>query len=147
MGGGLRVRNRPSQRSEYRRLTCSVNLRFVVNNSRFLILPWVSVPHLASAILAGAVRQLPADWAAAHGSRRLLLETFVDARRFRGTCYRTANWQLLADTQGRGHMGRPHVAEDAASKRIFVYLLVDDVDDRLGPTTSTLTPSCAPRGR
>lgn len=109
----------------------AVNLRFVVNNSRFLILPWVQVPHLASAILARAARQLPSDWETAYGTRPLLLETLVDARRFQGTCYRAANWRPLGDTQGRGRMDRHHTAHGAAPKRIFVYPLVPDVQSRL----------------
>ena len=119
----------------------AANLRFVVSNGRFLILPWVQVPHLASAILARAARHLPADWEAAYGVRPLLLETLVDARRFPGTCYRAANWQLLGDTQGRGRMDRRHAAHGAAPKRLFVYPLVRDVQHRLCQTSSTLTPS------
>ena len=119
----------------------AVNLRGVVNNSRFLILPWVRVPHLASAILARAARHLPDDWARAYGTRPLLLETLVDARRFPGTCYRAANWQCLGETQGRGRMDRQHVAHGAAPKLVYVYPLARDAPHRLCQT-STLTPSC-----
>jgi hypothetical protein len=121
----------------------AVNLRCVVNNGRFLILPWVQVPHLASAILARAVRHLPADWEAAYGTRPLLLETLVDARRFPGTCDRAANWQLLGDTQGRGRMDRHHAAHGAAPKRLFVSPLVRDVQQRLCQTMPPVTRSCA----
>ena len=74
------------------------NLQYIVNNSRFLILPWVQVKGLASTILARAARQLPRDWQQSYGYSPLLLETLVDARRFRGTCYRAANWICLGDT-------------------------------------------------
>ena len=119
----------------------AVNLRFVVNNSRFLILPWVQVPHLASALLARAARRLPDDWQAAYGTRPLLLETLVDAQRFAGTCYRAANWQFLGETQGRGRMDRSHAAHAAAPKRVFVYPLVRDVPHRLCQTAPTVTRS------
>jgi hypothetical protein len=78
-------------------------LRFVVNNARFLILPWVSSRHLASRLLGMAVRRLPQDWLARYGYRPVLLETFVD-RRFAGTSYKAANWLRLGDTQGRGKL-------------------------------------------
>jgi len=127
--------------------TRAAHLRFVVNNSRFLILPWVQVPHLASAILARAARQLPTDWERAYGTRPLLLETFVDGQRFHGTCYRAANWLRLGDTQGRGRMDRHHTAHGTAPKQVFVYPLVDDVQRRLCQPSPTLTPSPVPRGR
>ena len=122
----------------------AVHLPSVVNNGRFLILPWVQVPHVASAILARAVRHVPDDWEAAYGTRPLLLETLVDAQRFAGTCYRAANWQLLGDTQGRGRMDRHHAAHGAAPKRVFVYPLVDDVQHRLCHASSILTRSSPP---
>jgi hypothetical protein len=125
----------------------AINLRYVVNHSRFLILPWVQVPHLASAILARAARHLPDDWEAAYGTRPLLLETLVDAQRFAGTCYRAANWQLLGDTQGRGRMDRQHARHGAAPKRVFVYPLVRDVQHRLRQTMPTVTRSSVPWGR
>ena len=111
--------------------TRSTNLRFLVNNARFLILPWVQVPHLASAILARATRRLPVDWDAAYGTRPLLLETVVDATRFAGTCYRAANWLALGSTQGRGRMDRTHARHGAAPKQVFVYPLARDVGQRL----------------
>jgi hypothetical protein len=81
------------------------NLPRVVNNARFLILPWVAVPHLASHILGLAARQLPADWLAAYAVRPVLLETLVDPPH-PGTCYRAANWTCVGQTQGRGRMDR-----------------------------------------
>jgi len=86
----------------------------VVNNTRFLILPWIRVPHLASKILAMNLRRLNADWQKTWGHGLVLAETFVDVARFRGTCYRAANWVEVGTTQGRGkkgnryhHHGRP----------------------------------------
>jgi len=107
------------------------NLVFIVNNSRFLILPWVRVKGLASKILAHAARQLPEDWQRRYGCRPLLLETLVDARRFAGTCYRAANWILLGETQGRGRMDRHHQADGSARKLVFVYPLCPNVQQRL----------------
>lgn len=127
----------------------AAHLPRVVNNSRFLILPWVQVPHLASALLARAARQLPDDWETAYGTRPLLLETFVDAHRFAGTCYRAANWQCLGETQGRGRMDRHHAAHGAAPKRVFGYPLVRDVPHRLCQACQASTPtlSHSPQGR
>jgi hypothetical protein len=78
------------------------NVRFVAYNTRFLVLPWVRVPHLASHLLGRMVRRLSADWAAMYGHPICFVETFVDPRRFRGTCYRAANWVYLGRTTGRG---------------------------------------------
>ncbi len=106
------------------------NLQFVVNNSRFLILPWVRVAGLASKILGHCARQLPGDWEKLYGYRPLLLETLVDAKRFRGTCYRAANWIPLGHTQGRGRMDRDHLAAHAP-KLLYVYPLCRHVQQRL----------------
>ena len=97
------------------------NLSLIVNNARFLILPWVAVPHLASHILSLAARQLPADWLAAYGVEPVLLETLVD-RPYTGTCYRAANWTCVGQTQGRGRMDRTHEAQ-GTHKDILVYPL------------------------
>lgn len=107
------------------------NLQYVVSNSRFLILPWVSVRGLASKILSLAARQLPRDWERLYGYRPLLLETLVDSSRFRGTCYRAANWIHLGQTQGRGRMDRDHQAHGRAVKDIYVFPLCRDVRQRL----------------
>lgn len=93
----------------------------LVNNARFLILPWVEVPHLASHILSLAARQLPTDWMTCYGVRPLLLETLVD-RPYSGTCYRAANWICVGQTQGRGRMDRAHTAQ-GSSKNILLYPL------------------------
>ena len=78
------------------------NLRFLAYNTRFLILPWVRVPHLASHILGRVVQQLARDWEKMYGHAVYFAETFIDPGRFRGTCYRAANWKLLGLTTGRG---------------------------------------------
>ena len=99
------------------------NLQFIVNQSRFLILPWVSVRGLASKILSLTARRLPQDWHALYGYRPLLLETLVDRSLYSGTSYKAANWIHLGATQGRGRMDRDHAAQDQAIKDIFVYPL------------------------
>lgn len=78
------------------------NIRFIAYNTRFLILPWVRVPHLASHILGKVTRALSDDWDRMYGHPVYFAETFIDPGRFRGTCYRAANWQLLGLTTGRG---------------------------------------------
>jgi len=78
------------------------NIRFIAYNPRFLILPWVEVPHLASHILGRMARMLPDEWQRVYGHRLGYLETFVDSSRYRGTCYRAANWVFLGRTTGRG---------------------------------------------
>ncbi len=78
------------------------NIRFIAYNTRFLILPWVRVPHLASHILGKVTSALSEDWQRLYGHPIYFAETFIDPDRFRGTCYRAANWQLLGLTTGRG---------------------------------------------
>lgn len=78
------------------------NIRFIAYNTRFLILPWVRVPHLASHILGRMTGILSLDWEQMYGHPVYFAETFIDPGRFRGTCYRAANWQLLGNTTGRG---------------------------------------------
>lgn len=101
------------------------NLPRIVNHSRFLILPWARIPHLASHILARAAQQMPYDWRARYGVEPVLMETLVDASRYRGVCYRAANWIEVGTTQGRGRMdgwrNTPTVP-----KQIFVYPLHRD---------------------
>lgn len=98
------------------------NLPLVVNHSRFLILPWSKIPNLASHILSRAARQLPADWQAHYGVEPVLLETLVDPARYRGICYRAANWIELGLTRGRGRMDRWGRTE-GVPKQIFLYPL------------------------
>jgi hypothetical protein len=108
----------------------SRNLQLIVNQARFLILPWVRVKGLASKILSRSARQLPLDWEQRYGYRPLLLETLVDAERFRGTCYQAANWIALGRTQGRGRMDRYHEVH-GAPKLLYVYPLCRNVQRRL----------------
>jgi Domain of unknown function (DUF4338) len=103
----------------------------VVNNSRFLLLPWVHIQNLASATLAHVLRRLPADWQAQYGVTPLLVETFVDPAQYRGTCYRAANWVELGETSGRGRDDRQHHRHGARPKRVFVYPLRGDARARL----------------
>jgi hypothetical protein len=107
------------------------NLQAVINNGRFLILPWVQVKGLASKILALSAKQMPRDWEIRYGRRPLLLETLVGAARFRGTCYRAANWIHVGQTTGRGRMDRAHTAHGQALKDIYIYPLVRDARQRL----------------
>lgn len=98
------------------------NLSYVANNVRFLILPWVQVPHLASKVLAANLRRLSSDWATVYGHRLYLAETFVDLSRFRGTCYRAANWKCLGETVGLSKRGNRYHRHDKP-KAVFVYPL------------------------
>lgn len=84
------------------------NIRFLAYNTRFLILPWVTVPHLASHILGRMARQISQDWERIYGHPIYFLETFIDPERFRGTCYRAANWVVLGRTTGRGKDDQTH---------------------------------------
>jgi hypothetical protein len=103
----------------------------VLNNARFLILPWVQVRNLASRVLSLAARRIAADFEARYGIRPLLLETFVETGRFRGTCYRAANWRCLGQTTGRGKCDRTRSAR-LPLKDIYVYPLRRDFRPRLG---------------
>jgi len=100
-------------------------LPLVVNNSRFLIFPWVQVKNLASRALAVAARRIRGDWLARYGYGPVLLETFVDGSRYAGTCYRAANWLALGQTAGRGRMDR-HKEYRLSPKLIYVYPLTAD---------------------
>ena len=87
------------------------NIGYVAYNPRFLILPWVEVPHLASHLLGRMVRMLPGEWERVYRHPVYFAETFVDPTRFKGTCYRAANWVYLGRTTGRGkadQTGRPN---------------------------------------
>jgi len=100
-------------------------LHLIVNNARFLILPWVRSHNLASRLLAMAARRIAADWRERYGYRPLLLETFVEVPRFRGTCYKAANWLHLGETQGRGKLGQGHKAI-LPRKSVWVYPLAEN---------------------
>ena len=98
------------------------NLHLVVNNARFLILPWIRSDNLASKVLGLASRQLPEDWQHRYGFRPLLLETFVEKDRFTGTCYRAANWHHVGQTTGRGKLG-PSGKQSVPIKDVWLYPL------------------------
>lgn len=98
------------------------NLGLIANNARFLILPWVKVPHLGSWILGRVAGRIARDWQAKYGHRVMLLETFVERERFRGTVYRAANWQPVGVTAGRTRQDR-HTCLQVAVKDIYVYPL------------------------
>jgi hypothetical protein len=98
------------------------NIRFLAYNTRFLILPWIQVPHLASHILGAMARLLSEDWERVYGHPIYFVETFVDPARFRGTSYRAANWVFLGRTTGRGKDAPTHKPTRPV-KEIFGYPL------------------------
>ena len=105
-------------------------LHLIINNSRFLIFPWVHVRNLASKVLALAARQIQKDWLREYCYAPVLLETFVDLEHFKGTCYKAANWLHLGETKGRGRMDREN--EYALSRKaIFMYPLQRDFKECL----------------
>jgi hypothetical protein len=106
------------------------NIHLVAYNTRFLILPWVEVPCLASHVLGRMARILPEEWQRYYGHAVYFAETFVDAGRFRGTCYRAANWILLGRTSGRGKDDHTHRA-NRPLKDIWGYPLAKDFRERL----------------
>ena len=111
--------------------TRRANLHKVVANSRFLLLPGVRVPHLASHVLGLAARCVAADWQRRYGYKPVLLESFVDERDYAGTCYRAANWQRIGETAGRGRQDR-HNACAAGRKAIYVLPLAKGWREELG---------------
>lgn len=98
------------------------NLSYLANNTRFLVLPWVRVPHLASHLLARIARRIQADWLAKYAHSLHCLETFVDVGRYRGVCYRAANWQQVGHTTGRSRNDRRHRLH-VPTKAIYLYPL------------------------
>jgi len=98
------------------------NLNLIVNNARFLILPWVKSKNLASKILALTARRLPDDWEKRYSVRPVLLESFVEKNRFFGTCYKAANWINVGQTKGRGKLG-PAGKISVPIKDVWVYPL------------------------
>lgn len=107
------------------------NIRYVAYNSRYLILPWVEVPHLASHLLGRMARMLPEEWEKVYGHPVYLVETFVHAERFKGTCYRAANWAVVGQTTGRGKDDRMHLGPNRPVKDVLCYPLVKDYRERL----------------
>jgi hypothetical protein len=106
------------------------NLRGLASNTRFLILPWVAVPHLASHVLGCMAVRVPADWQRLYGHPIYYLETFIDPARFRGTCYRAANWHVLGRTTGRGH-NAPTTRPTRPVKEVLGYPLTPRFRERL----------------
>lgn len=108
----------------------NLNIRYVANNSRFLILPWIRISNLATHVLSRAVQALPSDWERIYGYPLHLAETFVDRSRFAGTCYKAANWIRVG--QSRGHakkQGRFYYHGNC--KDVYLYPLIQDFKDRL----------------
>ena len=106
------------------------NLQGLTNNTRFLIPAWIEVPHLASHVLGLIARRVRADWQVKYGHPVHALETFVDRSRFRGTCYRAANWVRLGATQGRSRNDRKHRIQ-ASVKDVYLYPLIPDFRQEL----------------
>ena len=108
------------------------NIHLLAYNSRFLILPWVKVRHLASHLLARVATVLSQDWQRLYHHPIYLLETFIDPERFRGTCYRAANWIYVGPTTGRGKDDQTHRA-NRSRKELWVYPLRQDFRSKLCP--------------
>jgi uncharacterized protein DUF4338 len=107
------------------------NIRFIAYNTRFLILPWVRVKHLASHILGRMAMRISDDWCRMYGHPIYFLETFVDPERFRGTCYRAANWVLLGKTTGRGKQSNSYVP-NRSIKEVLGYPVTKRFRELLG---------------
>lgn len=106
------------------------NIRYLAYNSRYLILPWVKVPHLASHLLGRMARVISAQWEQVYDHPLYYLETFVDRSRFAGTCYRAANWVYLGQTTGRGKDDLTHRA-NRPFKDVLGYPLTKDFGEKL----------------
>lgn len=139
----LRVRDQyigwsPEQRKHY--------LKHLANNSRFLILPWVQIRHLASHVLALSLRRVKQDWEQHFHVPLWLVETFVDPRRFPGTSYKAANWQSLGSTGGYGKQGLGYIYH-GAGKEVYVYVLEPDFRRHIGckPFLPLPCPSPSPK--
>jgi len=105
-------------------------LMFLTNNSRYLILPWVTCPHLASHVLSLISRRISGDWQQKYGHPIYCLETFVETGRFKGTCYKAANWINMGATTGRGRNGGHHNAV-LPVKDVYLYPLGKDFRETL----------------
>jgi len=101
------------------------NLGLICNNTRFLILDWVKVPHLASHAFGACLRRLPRDWRRRYGTDIAMVETFVDTMRYAGTCYKAANWFKIGQTKGRSRQDRDRKLK-VSVKDVFVYPLRRD---------------------
>jgi hypothetical protein len=112
------------------------NLSLIINNTRFLVLPWVEVSHLASHLLALNRRRLSQDWQRIYNHRVYLLETFVDTERFQGTCYKADNWIYIGQTTGRGKLSKSKMPT-LPKKAVYLYPLTEDFRSKLNPQGST----------
>jgi hypothetical protein len=101
------------------------NLGLICNNTRFLILDWIKIPHLASYTLGACLRRLSQDWKRRYGTDIAMVETFVDTTRYVGTCYKAANWFKIGQTKGRGRQDRSRKLK-VPVKDVFVYPLRRD---------------------
>jgi len=106
------------------------NLPWIVNNTRYLIFPWINVKHLASHVLGQLARRVRDDWYERFGYRPLLLETFVDPAHYQGTCYLAAGWSHLGNTTGEG-LRRPGREYKTTPKMLFAKPLVRDFREQL----------------
>jgi hypothetical protein len=133
--GAPALYNTPRDRwLEWDAKTKAQRLFWVVNNRRFLVLPWIRQPHLASRVLAANLRRLSRDWEEIYGHAALLAETFVDLARFHGTCYRASNWLYLGQTRGFSRTRDGFVANQRP-KGVFVYELERHGADQLRGAT------------
>ena len=125
------LHNRPRDRYlSWDEATKRANLHWVVNNARFLILPWIRQPHLASRVLGRTLRRLSRDWEQAYGHPVVLAETFVDTSRFRGTCYRASNWLYVGETKGWSKSGGTY-RFNGLPKSVWLYPLRHDFKEQL----------------
>ncbi len=106
------------------------NLHFIVNNTRFLILSWVSVKYLASKVLALNTKSISHDWLKVYNYPLYLLETFVEKNRYKGTCYRAANWICVGQTKGTAKRGNDHLFHGNI-KDVFLYPLKKKFREKL----------------
>ena len=96
-------------------------LTLIVNNSRFLIFPWIKIDNLASQALALAAEKVESDWFDSYGYRPVLLETFVDPAKYDGTCYKAANWQHVGNTTGRGRTEQSGDLKNTNKKYLCIH--------------------------
>jgi hypothetical protein len=110
--------------------TRQAHLHLITNNTRFLILPWVKIPHLASHILGRISRRISGDWIIKYAHPIVMLETFVERDRFHGTCYQAANWLWVGQTQGRSRNDRDRTL-NVPVKDVYLYPLTKKAKERL----------------
>jgi hypothetical protein len=135
--GAASLRNGPRDRYVgWDEASRKAKLGLVVNNARFLILPWSRRPHLASRVLGANLRRLSRDWEQVYGHRVVLAETFVDTSRFRGTCYRASNWVCVGETQGWSKSGRAYRFH-GQPKSVWLYALRRDFREQLRAAADT----------